>query len=103
VVQKTGGTTRVGSDGQWLGALRPGTYLTVSIDPGEHHLCAIGHIGLWSHTSLHELNAKAGATYYFLAHVVGERADGDFALSQVDPDEGKYLVSKARFSASHPK
>jgi hypothetical protein len=28
---------------------------------------------------------------------------GRYALEQLDPDEGKYLVSKARFGTSHPK
>jgi hypothetical protein len=45
------------------GPLRRRTYLVASIDPGEHHLCAIGPIGLWSYVSLYELNAKARETY----------------------------------------
>jgi hypothetical protein len=103
VVQGIPGTTRVGSDGKWLGALRRGTYLSVSVDPGEYHLCGIASIGLVSFTSLHELKAKAGETYYFVVCPVGEVASGDVVLSQVDPDEGKYLVAKAKLSASHPK
>ncbi len=27
----------------------------------------------------------------------------EFAISQVAPDEGKYLVAKAKFSAWHPE
>lgn len=105
VVHEDGGTTRVGADGKWLGALKGGgrTYFSVWIDPGKHHLCAISRIGAWSHLSLHELPAKAGETYYFVTHVVGGYISDEFALSQVDPDEGKYLVAKAKFSASHPK
>jgi hypothetical protein len=66
VIQKDDASTRVGADGKWLGALRRRTYLVASVDPGEQHLCAIGRIGVWSHVSLHELNAKAGETYYFV-------------------------------------
>ena len=45
-------------------------------------------------------------TYYFVPHIVGEAVyaiDAKFDLSQVDPDEGKALVAKAKFCTSHPK
>jgi len=80
-----------------------GTYFSISIHPGEHHSCAIGHIGVLNSVSLHELRARAGETYYFGAHVVSAVSYDEFAISPVDPDEGKYLVAKAKFSASHPK
>ena len=102
VVQKDSATTRVGADGKWLGAARRGTYFFASIDPGEHHLCAIGRIGLWSHVSLRELKAKPGETYYFVAGG-GELLADEFTLKQVDADEGKYLVALAHLSAFQPK
>jgi hypothetical protein len=49
---------RGGADGKWMGALKRGTYFSISIDLGEHHLCAIGHIGELNPVSLHELRAK---------------------------------------------
>jgi len=58
VVQKDDATTRVGADGKWIGAARRRMYFFTSVDPGEHHLSAIGRIGAWSHVSLLELNAK---------------------------------------------
>lgn len=58
VVQDAPGSTRVGAQGKWLGALKRGTYFSASVDPGEHHLCARTHIGLWSHLSMHELKGK---------------------------------------------
>ena len=102
VVQKDSATTRVGADGKWLGAARRGTYFFASIDPGEHHLCAIGRIGLWSHVSLRELKAKPGETYYFVAGG-GELLANEFTLNQVDADEGRHLVASANLSAFHPK
>ena len=102
VVQKDDATTRVGVDGKWLGAIRRRTYFTASIDPGQHHLCAIGRIGIWSHVSLRELNAKPGETYYF-ATEYGELIPDLYALHPVDPDEGKWLVAWAHLSAFHPK
>jgi hypothetical protein len=102
VLQKDDATTRVGADGRWLGALRRRMYFSASLDPGEHHLCAVGRIGIWSHVSLHELHAKAGETYYFVTEY-GERVPDLFTLHQVDRDEGKYLVAWAHLSAFHPK
>jgi hypothetical protein len=102
VVQKDDASTRLGADGKWLGALRRRTYLVASVDPGEQHLCAIGRVGLWSHVSLHELNAKAGETYYFVTEY-GQLVSDQFALHPVDPDQGKYLVAWAHLSAFHPK
>lgn len=102
VVQKDSATTRVGADGKWLGAARRGTYFFASIDPGEHHLCAIGRIGLWSHVSLRELKAKPGETYYFVAGG-GELLADEFTLSQVDADEGRHLVAFAHLSGFRPK
>ena len=103
VFQGSEGSTRIGVDGKWLGALKPAGYFFASIDPGEHHICAIAHIGLWNHLSLRQLNAKAGETYYFVTEVVGGVIADLFAISQWDPDEGKYLIAKAKFNASHPK
>ena len=102
VVQKDSATTRVGADGKWIGAARRGTYFFASIDPGEHHLCAIGRIGLWSHVSVRELKAKPGETYYFVAGG-GELLADEFTLNQVDADEGRRLVALAHLSAFHPK
>lgn len=102
VVQKDYASTKFAADGKWLGALRRRTYLLASIDPGQHHLCAIGRIAIWSHVSLHELNAKAGETYYFVTEY-GELVPDQFTLRQVDPDEEKHLVAWAHLSAFHPK
>jgi hypothetical protein len=102
VVQKDDASTRIAADGKWLGALRRRTYLFTSIDPGEHHWCAIGRIGAWSHVSLDKLNAKAGETYYFVTEY-GELVPDLFTLHPVDPDEEKYLVAWAHLSAFRPK
>jgi len=102
-VQDAPGSTRVGADGKWLGALKRGTYFSASVDPGEHHLPARAHIGLWNHLSLHQLKAKAGGTYYFVAHVVGAVSYDQFAIRQVHADQGKYFVAQAKFSESRPR
>jgi hypothetical protein len=103
VVERATGVMRFGADGKWLGALKPGTYFFAPLDPGEHHLCVTGHLPLWKGLSLHALNAKAGETYYFFVHVVAGGGYNELTLSQVDPDEGRELVARAKFSESHPK
>jgi len=102
VVERAQGVMRFGADGKWLGALKPGTYLFASLDAGEHHLCVTGHVALWKGLSLHSLNAKAGETYYFLVRVLGGGYN-ELTLSELDPDEGKYLVARSKFSDSHLK
>jgi hypothetical protein len=102
VVQKDDATTRVAANGTWLGAIRRRTYFSASIDPGEHHLCAIGRIGVWSHVSVRELNARPGETYYFVTEY-GELVPDLFTLHPVDADQGKWLVAWAHLSAFRPK
>ncbi|HUE05695.1 MAG TPA: hypothetical protein VMR62_39500 [Bryobacteraceae bacterium] len=94
----------IGVDGKWAGANDRGTYFFVAVDPGEHHLCAYATFWGASWLSLHSLQAKAGETYYFLPIPIGNGGRGGrYALEQLDPDEGKYLVSKARFATSQPR
>lgn len=104
VVHETAGTTRVGLDGKWLGALKDQAYFFAPIEPGEHHFCAIGHQGFYTgHIVLHELQARAGMTYYFVVRFVGGQLSNEYSASQVDSDEGKYLVASTPFSTSRPK
>ena len=51
--------------------------------------------------SFHQLQARAGEIYYFVAHYAV--SDREFALTQVGSDQGKYLVAQAKFGASRPK
>ena len=52
---------------------------------------------------MHEFKARAGETYYFVAHVAGAVSCDQFAGSQVDADQGNYLVAEAKFSESRPR
>jgi len=56
--------------GQWIGADCLGSYVTIDIQPGEHHLCANVQGEKESPvftTALNALSAEAGKTYYFRA------------------------------------
>jgi hypothetical protein len=53
---------------------------------------------------LHSLQAKAGETYYFLPMPISNGGrGGTVSLEQLDPDEGRYLVAKAKFGTAHPR
>jgi hypothetical protein len=94
----------IGVDGTWAGGNDRGTYFYVAVAPGEHHLCAYATYLGASFLSLHSLEAKAGETYYFQPMAIGNGGRGGvYALEQLDPDEGKYLVSKAKFGTSQPR
>lgn len=103
VVQRATGTFKFGGDGKWLGALKGGTYLYTSVEPGEHHLCVKGHLPLWKGLSLHGLNAKAGETHYFFIHLVSGGGYLELFFTEVDPDQGKELVARSKFISSQPK
>jgi hypothetical protein len=103
VVQRATGTFEFGADGKWLAALKGGTYFHATVDPGEHHLCVKGKLPLWKGLSLHQLNAKPGETYYFFVHVVSGGGYNELTLTQLDPDEGKELVSRSKFISSQAK
>jgi len=104
VVQVDDIITRFGVDGKWVGADRGRTYFYFSTDPGEHHLCAISQTGpdeVGTKVALHELRAEAGISYFFVPHIVW--GGQNIVLSEADPDEGRDLVAKAKFSSSHPR
>jgi hypothetical protein len=98
-------TVRFGVDGAWAGATHSNSYFYVSVDPGEHHLCASWQ-GEFSLTPQRRdaaflFTAEAGHVYYF-------RADDSSRLpgvifKPVNSDEALLLMSKFLFSTSHPK
>jgi hypothetical protein len=93
-------TTRLGMDGEWLGATHANSYAYFSVTPGIHHLCAS-----WQPTDIDEgmaathFIAEAGGVYYF--RVKDHLTTMSFHL--VDSDEGLFQVSNFTLSTSHPK
>ena len=102
----TGITTRVGLDGNWVGANTGRAYLAFEVEPGEHHLCVDWQSSLERRQRLGGaavLKAEAGKTYFYRAEVLLGGAtighDEDLWLEAVDEAEGMWLVSKAGKSA----
>lgn len=102
-------TTRLGVDGAWVGANHGDSYFYVSVDPGEHHLCASwqSFVALGAHetSAAAHFTAEAGQTYYFRVRNTWllEHGVTHVELSALDSDEGQVLTSRSSFSTSEPK
>ncbi|MGC2330406.1 MAG: DUF2846 domain-containing protein [Candidatus Acidiferrales bacterium] len=101
-------TTRFGLDGAWGGATHRNSYFYVSVDPGEHHVCAnwqnfVG-FGARSTAAMH-FTAEAGGVYYLRARDVFHRnhPPAVVELGSLDGDEAQLLMSMFSFSTSQPK
>jgi hypothetical protein len=104
-------TLRVGMDGAWLGATRTSSYLSFTVEPGEHHLCTSWQSRLQRLSKLAAFagfTAQPGKVYYFRERITyssygGGSATMNLDLEPVNPDEGQYLVASYKPSASRPK
>jgi len=106
-IQEKGSDALIGLDGAWVGANKRSSYFGVSVEPGEHHVCADVHtprgipgppVGFLHFT------AEEGRVYYFNARVVyGPGAEPYLFLGAVDSDQAKYLIASYPLSVSTPK
>jgi hypothetical protein len=107
---------RIGLDGAWIGATRADSYLSLPVEPGEHHLCANITTGLLStgrRVSLFGLTTEAGGVYYFRARITGGPSSAmdrnglddtiSIDLDLLNRDEGKYLLAFSARSVSNAK
>jgi hypothetical protein len=104
-------TLRIGVDGKWVGADKGNSYISFSLDPGEHHLCARwqSHFKrLSSEEAFYGFTADPGKIYYFRARIneiggSGGASNFSLDLEPLNEDQGKYLVASSAWSASQPK
>jgi hypothetical protein len=90
----------IGIDGSWVGAYKYNSYLSMSVDPGEHHVCANVQTAFAaaSVTVLAHFTAEPGKVYYFRTRFLGgiiSTSQGQapyLGLDQPDSDEAKYLI-----------
>jgi len=103
-------TVRAGLDGAWAGATHGNSFFAVSVDPGEHHLCASWQTyGLvfraGTRSAAAQLTAEAGHSYYFRIKNVFRKDESpilaDFEL--IDSDEGQLLANSYSLSLFDPK
>lgn len=101
-------TIKVGLDGSWVGATHGASYISFTVNPGEHHLCINWQSSLGRLSRLvafAHLVAEPGKTYYFRTRAIysSYAANMYLDLDAIDPDEGEYLVASSQLSTSHPK
>lgn len=101
-------TTRIGIDGSWVGANKKNSYFSVSLNPGEHHLCLAVQSAFARFSpqiiDLAHLNAEAGKTYYYRSRIIDSEHGPQYLIfDPVDSDEAKYLIASYPLSKSHPK
>jgi len=105
-------TTRVGLDGQWVGATHGNSYFYFFVDPGDHNLCTDWQssviVGAGRKNAAIHFTAEPGKIYYFMVQDILHRApDHPYPprvdLSPVDPAEAQLQMSRSALSTSRPK
>ena len=97
-------TVKMAVDGAWVGANHGNSYFSVSLAPGEHHVC----VGLQSSIveqryELAHFTAAADSVYYYRTRLVMSRAVELLELNPIDSDQGNYLIGSFPLSTSSPK
>lgn len=90
--------SKIGVDGTWAGAIRNNSYFSISLEPGEHHMCA----NTGQEVALLHLNAEPGKTYYFRTRVFGSNTQRLFDFDPIDSDQAQHLIASYPLSVSHP-
>jgi Protein of unknown function (DUF2846) len=90
--------TKIGMDGTWVGAVRRNSYFSISVEPGEHHMCATpGPV-----IALVHFTAEAGKVYYFRTRAFGGENQSIFDFDPLDSDQGQHLIASYPLSVSRP-
>ena len=97
-------TTKLGMDGVWVGANHGNSYFSVSVEPGEHHVCATLQSSLVAQrVELAHFTAAVGKIYYYRTRLIMSRSMELLDLDSIDSDQGKYLIASFPLSVSAPK
>jgi hypothetical protein len=97
-------TTKLGMNGAWVGANHDNSYFSVTVDPGEQHICAVLQSSLVDQrVELAHFTAEAGKIYYYRTRLVVSRSVELLELNPIDSDQAKYLIASFSLSVSSPK
>lgn len=97
-------TVKIAVDGTWVGANHGNSYFSVSVDPGEHHVCATLQSTLVAQrVELAHFTATAETVYYYRTRLVVSRSVELLELEPIDTDQGKYLIASFPLAVSNPK
>jgi hypothetical protein len=97
---------KIALDGAWVGANHGDSYFFLSVEPGEHHLCASWQSSVPSEqqVALNSLIVEAGKTYYFRTRVTGDyRVGYSLDLAKTNSDEALLLIARSPYSISRAK
>jgi hypothetical protein len=95
-------TSKQGIGGVWVGANHGNSYFSISVAPGEHHLCAALQTSIYDdRLELAHFTAEAGKIYYYRTRLVMSRQVELLELDLIDSDQGKYLIASFPLSVSH--
>ncbi len=100
----TGITTRVGMDGNWVGANSGKGYISFEVDPGRHNICADWQSSIEARQrdgGAIVMTAEEGETYYFVVGVLVQALE--FTVTEVDEAEGQWLLSISQKSVGTQK
>jgi hypothetical protein len=95
--------TWVGLDGEWAGANRNNSYFSVSVGPGEHHVCASVRSIMGHALELAHFIAQTGEVYYFRARIIPTPYGLYLFFNPVDSEQARFLVGSSPLSVSHAK
>lgn len=105
-------TIRVGVDGKWVGADRGNSYLSFSIEPGKHHMCAdwiSDFLPSGRLVSLTSFTAESDDVYFIRIRTTASPTSGkagngaSIDLDLVNEDEGRLLVASSGLSLPRQK
>jgi hypothetical protein len=97
-------TVKLAIDGAWVGANHGNSYFSVSVEPGEHHVCVTLQSSLVAQrVELAHFTAEPGKVYYYRTQLVMSRSVELLELDPIDSDQGKYLIEFFPLSVSSPK
>jgi hypothetical protein len=94
-------TVKIAIDGTWVNANHGNSYFSVSVDPGEHHVCASLQSSLVAErVELSHLTAAADTVYYYRTRLILSRGVELLAIDPLDTDQAKYLIDTFPLSIS---
>jgi hypothetical protein len=102
-------TTRIGVDGNWVGATHGNSYFSFFVDPGIHHLCAnwqsVVLLTKGRKTAAAHFTAAAGGAYYFQIKNTYwlDHGSAGMTLKPLDSDQGQLLGNTFPLSIPHEK
>jgi hypothetical protein len=97
-------TVKVAIDGAWAGANHGNSYFSVSVEPGEHHVCVTLQSSLvQQRVELAHFTAEPGKAYFYRTRLIMSRSVELLELNPIDGDQVQYLIDSFPLSVSSPK